>query len=110
MAGLLLVGQYHPQLTELAAKMGAAGLSANSLGGPGSILCSFPSPTETNYGYLFFIEFFVDSFLVSSPAVKPGAPTDDTLSRASSSGQFSIPPTRSSRQALHPLLLALHMP
>lgn len=51
----------------LAAGVRAKGLSANSLGGPGSILCSFPAPTETNYGYLFFIEFFVDSFIVRSP-------------------------------------------
>jgi len=62
-AGLLLVGQYHPQMTALAAEMTAKGISPNSLGGPGSILCSFPGPTETNYGYLFFIEFFVDSFI-----------------------------------------------
>lgn len=62
-AGLLLVGQYWPQLSELAQKDRAAGVSPNSLGGPGSILCSFPAVTETNYGYLFFIEFFVDSFI-----------------------------------------------
>jgi len=49
----------------LAAGVRAKGLSANSLGGPGSVLCSFPGPTQTNYGYLFFIEFFVDSFIVS---------------------------------------------
>jgi len=66
MAGLLLVGQYHPQLMELAAELRAKGVSPNSLGGPGSVLCSFPGPAQTNYGYLFFIEFFVDSFIVSS--------------------------------------------
>jgi glycerol uptake facilitator-like aquaporin len=64
MAGLLLVGQYHPQLTALAAEFRAKGLSPNSLGGPGSILCSVPSATETSYGYLFFIEFFADVFVV----------------------------------------------
>ncbi|PQE07694.1 putative channel exgression is glucose repressed by Mig1 and Mig2 protein [Rutstroemia sp. NJR-2017a BVV2] len=63
MAGLLLVGQYHPQLTALAAEFRAKGLSPNSLGGPGSILCSVPSATETSYGYLFFIEFFADTFV-----------------------------------------------
>ncbi len=63
LAGLLLVGQYHPQLTALAAELRAKGVSPNSLGGPGSILCSFPAATQTNYGYLFFIEFFVDSFI-----------------------------------------------
>jgi glycerol uptake facilitator-like aquaporin len=66
-AGLLLVGQYHPQLQLLAAEVTSKGASANSLGGPGSILCSFPAPTETNYGYLFFIEFFVCSFIVGYP-------------------------------------------
>ncbi len=63
MAGLMLVGSYHPQLTALAAELRAKGVSPNSLGGPGSVLCSFPSPTETNYGYLFMIEFFVDSYI-----------------------------------------------
>jgi glycerol uptake facilitator-like aquaporin len=63
LAGLLLVGQYHPQLTALAVAVRAKGLSANSLGGPGSVLCSFPAATQTNYGYLFLTEFFVDSFI-----------------------------------------------
>jgi len=62
-AGLVLVGQYHPQLTLLAAEFRAKGLSPNSLGGPGSVLCSFPASTQTNYGYIVFIEFFVDSFI-----------------------------------------------
>ncbi|EPE25617.1 Aquaporin-like protein [Glarea lozoyensis ATCC 20868] len=59
----MLVGQYHPEMSALAAATRARGASPNSLGGPGSILCSFPSPTQTNYGQLFFIEFFVDSFI-----------------------------------------------
>lgn len=63
---MILVGQYHPQMTALAEKMRAGGISPNTLGGPGSILCSFPAPTQTNYGYLVFIEFFVDSFIVSN--------------------------------------------
>ncbi len=62
-AGLILVGQYHPQLSALADTFRAAGVSPNSLGGPGSILCSFPAATQTNYGYIFFTEFFVDSFI-----------------------------------------------
>jgi hypothetical protein len=62
---MVLVGQYHPQMSALAAKLQATGVSPNSLGGPGSILCAFPGPTQTNYGYLVFIEFFVDSFIVS---------------------------------------------
>ncbi|KAH8816336.1 aquaporin-like protein [Xylogone sp. PMI_703] len=63
LAGLVLVGQYHPQMTALAAELRSKGVSPNSLGGPGSILCSFPAPTQTNYGYLFLIEWFVDSYI-----------------------------------------------
>lgn len=63
MAGIVLVGTYHPQMTALAAEFRAKGLSPNSLGGPGSILCAFPAATQTNFGYLFFIEFFVDSYI-----------------------------------------------
>lgn len=63
LAGLVVVGQYHPQMMSLAAGFKALGMSPNSLGGPGSILCSFPGAGQTNYGYLFFIEFFVCSFI-----------------------------------------------
>jgi glycerol uptake facilitator-like aquaporin len=66
LAGLVLMGQYKPQLDVLAATCTAAGRELNSLGCPGSVLVSFPGPTETNYGYLFMIEFFVDSFIVST--------------------------------------------
>ncbi|ESZ92422.1 hypothetical protein SBOR_7181 [Sclerotinia borealis F-4128] len=62
MAAMLLVGQYYPQLTALAAEYRAKGLSLNSPGGPGSILCSFPGATES-HGYMFFIEFFADVFV-----------------------------------------------
>lgn len=65
MAAMLLVGQYYPQLMELAAEYRAKGLSLNSPGGPGSILCSFPGASQS-YGYLFFIEFFADVFVVCS--------------------------------------------
>lgn len=63
-AGLIMVGQYYPQLTAAKLAFESKGLSPNSLGGPGSILVPFPAPTQTNYGYLFFIEFFVDTFIV----------------------------------------------
>lgn len=63
MAGLVLVGQYWPQLEALKLATIATGASANSAGGPGSILCSFPSTTQTNYGYLFLIEFFACTFV-----------------------------------------------
>ncbi len=32
-------------------------------GGVSSIFCSFPNPDQTNQGYLFFQEFFVDSYI-----------------------------------------------
>lgn len=32
-------------------------------GGVASILCVYPNPDQTNQGYLFFQEFFVDSFI-----------------------------------------------
>jgi len=32
-------------------------------GGPASIFCSFPLATQTNLGYLFMIEWFVDFFI-----------------------------------------------
>jgi glycerol uptake facilitator-like aquaporin len=76
LAGLLLVGQYHPQMMASAAGFEKLGLSPNSLGGPGSILCSFPGAGQHNYGYLFFIEFFVCSFLgiVIWSVLDPGNP------------------------------------
>lgn len=45
-----------------------AGLRAAHLlmvfnGGPASIFCSFPLTTQTNPGYLFFIEWFADFFI-----------------------------------------------
>lgn len=81
LAGLMLVGQYKPQLNALAATCTAAGRELNSLGCPGSILCAFPGPTQTNYGYIFMTEFFVDSFIVSSHLpIFPSLQTKLTLS------------------------------
>lgn len=66
-AGLLLVGQYWEQLSAFAATTTAAGAGTVFEGGPASILCSFPTAQQYNLGYLFFIEFFVDSYIVSDP-------------------------------------------
>lgn len=63
LAGLLLYWQYYPQITVMKQATAARGIVANSLGGPGSILCSFPAANQTNYGYLFMVEFFVCSFI-----------------------------------------------
>ncbi|KAI5363770.1 putative major intrinsic protein [Septoria linicola] len=63
-AGLLLMGMYHQQLSEYADTLRAAGHTSMVFnGGPASVLCSFPSDNQTNLGYLFLIEFFVDSYI-----------------------------------------------
>ncbi|KAJ9627046.1 hypothetical protein H2203_003506 [Taxawa tesnikishii (nom. ined.)] len=63
MAGLMLMGQYHEQISAYAAATTAAGEGTVFNGGPASILCSFPGATQNNLGYLFLIEFFVDSYI-----------------------------------------------
>lgn len=62
-AGLFVYGQYHEQISAFAAATKAAGQGTVFNGGPASIFCAFPGPTQTNLGYLFFIEFFVDSYI-----------------------------------------------
>ena len=64
-AGLVLMGQYHEQIAVFTAASKAAGKGTVYNGGPASILCTFPGPTQNNLAYLFMIEFFVDSFIVS---------------------------------------------
>ena len=62
-AGMLLMGCYWPEIQ--AAKV----LDIKNFGTPvynggvASIFCVFPNPTQTNLGFLFFQEFFVDSFI-----------------------------------------------
>ena len=65
MAGLILMGQYHEQISAFTAQSIAQGKGTVYNGGPASILCTFPGETQNNLGYLFLIEFFVDSFIVS---------------------------------------------
>jgi len=55
---------YWEQLTPYAAATRAAGEGVVFNGGPASVLCSFPSENQS-LGYLFLIEFFVDSYIVS---------------------------------------------
>ncbi|KAH7048312.1 aquaporin-like protein [Macrophomina phaseolina] len=63
MAGLVLMGQYHEQISAFnAASLAKTGSSVYN-GGPASILCTFPGETQHNLGYLFLIEFFVDSYI-----------------------------------------------
>ncbi|KAL8641613.1 MAG: hypothetical protein Q9226_008610, partial [Calogaya cf. arnoldii] len=58
-AGLIMVGMYWPEKAESIAA--GKGLAYNA--GPASILCTFPNPNQTNLGYLFLTESFVDSFI-----------------------------------------------
>lgn len=57
------MGMYWPEINALkmadVAKEGTAVFN----GGAASILCVFPNPNQTNQGYLFLQEFFVDSFI-----------------------------------------------
>ncbi|KAI9703779.1 MAG: hypothetical protein M1836_007549 [Candelina mexicana] len=62
-AGLLLMGMYWEQIAAFKAETIAKGEPLIFNGGPASILCTFPAMGQTNLGYLFFIEFFVDSFI-----------------------------------------------
>ncbi|CAF9939729.1 MAG: hypothetical protein ALECFALPRED_008273 [Alectoria fallacina] len=63
MAGMLLMGMYWPEIQEFKAATLAAGKPLVFNGGPASILCTFPNPNQTNLGYLFLTEFFVDSYI-----------------------------------------------
>lgn len=59
------MGQYHEQIALFnAASLAKTGSEVYN-GGPASILVTFPGATQNNLGYLFMIEFFVDSYLVS---------------------------------------------
>lgn len=63
-AGMLLMGMYWPEISAYKQELLAKGLPLVVNGGPASILCTIPNPGQTNLGYLFMIEFFVDSFIV----------------------------------------------
>jgi hypothetical protein len=58
------MGQYHEQISAFTAQSIAQGKGTVYNGGPASILCTFPGENQNNLGYLFMIEFFVDSFIV----------------------------------------------
>lgn len=63
MAGLMVMGQYREQI----ARFTAVALSEHGTAvynpGPAAIFMAVPLPNQTNLGYLFLIEFFVDSFI-----------------------------------------------
>lgn len=62
-----MMGMYHQQLSEFETSLKAAGHTGSMVfnGGPASVLCSIPNGNQTNLGYLVFIEFFVDAYIVS---------------------------------------------
>ncbi|KAL1310776.1 hypothetical protein AAFC00_001023 [Neodothiora populina] len=63
MAGLIVYGQYHQQISAYVATLKAEGTTSMVFnGGPASIFASFPNPYQS-LGYLFVIEFFVDSYI-----------------------------------------------
>ncbi|KAM3502990.1 hypothetical protein MY11210_008880 [Beauveria gryllotalpidicola] len=62
-AGLLVMGMYWPQIQEMKQEFIAAGKPLVANGAPASILCAFPNPNQTNHGFLFMTEFFVNAFL-----------------------------------------------
>lgn len=57
------MGCYWPEIQAAKAADIAAHGTAVFNGGAASILCTFPNPGQTNQGYIFFQEFFVDSFI-----------------------------------------------
>ncbi|KAK5210645.1 hypothetical protein LTR47_001365 [Exophiala xenobiotica] len=63
MAGLLLMGCYWPQIQAAKAIDIKEHGTAVYNGGVASIFCAFPNPDQTNQGYLFLQEFFVDSYI-----------------------------------------------
>lgn len=76
MAGLVLMGMYHEELSAFAAETTAAGLGTVFNGGPASVLVPLPNPSQTNLGYLFLTEWFVDAYigLVIWAALDPANP------------------------------------
>ena len=60
---MLLMGCYWPEIQAAKAADIAAHGTAVFNGGAASILCSFPNPGQTNQGFIFLQEFFVDSFI-----------------------------------------------
>lgn len=62
-AGLFVMGMYWPEIQAMNEELIAAGKPLVANGGPASILCAFPNTNQTNLGYVFMVEFFVDSFI-----------------------------------------------
>ena len=76
MAGMVLMGCYWPEIQAIASSDPEKYGSAVYNGGAASILCGFPSTTQTNLGYLFFQEFVCSAFvaLVIWACIDPANP------------------------------------
>ena len=68
MAALIVYGMYHEQIVLYQAAVEATGQGPNTLGGAASIFCAFPA-ADQSLGYLFLIEFMVDSYIVRSHTI-----------------------------------------
>ncbi|KAF1981735.1 aquaporin-like protein, partial [Aulographum hederae CBS 113979] len=63
MAALMITGMWWPEISALRAQNMAEHGTAVFNGGAASILVTIPNPNQTNQGFLFFQEFFVDSLI-----------------------------------------------
>jgi len=63
LAACMIYGQYYEQLTAYKENLIAHHLPVVSSTGPSQVFAPYPLPTQNNQGFLFLIEFFVDSFL-----------------------------------------------
>lgn len=81
-AGILMMGMYHQQLSEFESSLKEAGHTGSMVfnGGPASVLCSIPNGNQTNLGYLVLIEFFVDAYIVSLFFPFPSLPSSSSHS------------------------------
>ena len=71
MAGLVVYGMYRQELMAFGEALLAAGEPSLVFnGGPASVFCTFPNPTQS-LGYLFLIEWFVCSYIVRIPLLTP---------------------------------------
>ena len=75
-AGLLLTGIYWPEIQVFKEGALKAGIPIVSANGPAGILCVFPNADQTNLGFVFLQEFFIDSFIVCSAPSTSFPPTN----------------------------------
>ncbi|KPI39083.1 Aquaporin-3 [Cyphellophora attinorum] len=78
MAGLLVMGMYWPEIQAAKAIDLATEGTVHFNGGVASILCTYPNANQTNQGYLFLQEWFVDSYIgiVIWAILDPANPTN----------------------------------